>query len=131
MIGIDLWDKRVWIALKIEWVVVPHAVVPRVETIKKIKQLLQNSDTQEIVVGLPYDLYGNDEKQLDKTKAFIEKLKNIFPEHTIIGYDERYTTKAAESIIEKFWNKNKTLYKDDISAALILEWYIESRKNNI
>jgi RNase H-fold protein (predicted Holliday junction resolvase) len=29
-------------------------------------------------VGLPYDLYGKNLIQLDKTKKFIERLKDIF-----------------------------------------------------
>ncbi len=128
MIGIDLWDKRVGLALALEWVVIPHDIVPRVELIRSLKKLLKKYHMQKIVVWLPYDLYGIDTKQLEKTQVFIKKLKNIFPDIEICGHDERYTTYEAELTLEKNWKKSKNSYKDDISAALILESYIRSSK---
>jgi len=128
MIGVDLWDKRVWIAVYTEWVVLPHDIVNRVEIIRYLRKLIKQRDAKKIIVGLPYDLYGVDTKQLDKTRVFIEKLASIFPEQEIIGQDERFTTFEAEATQEKSWKKMKNSYKDDISAALILEWYIHQFK---
>jgi len=130
MLGIDLWDKRVWLATEVEWVVFPHSIVARVELVRIVKKLVRDKNIQTIVVGLPYDLYGKDTKQLDKTEKYIEKLKIIFSKIQVIGFDERFTSIEADSIKEKFWNKKQTAYKDDISAALILEWYISLQKNN-
>jgi RNase H-fold protein (predicted Holliday junction resolvase) len=45
--------------------------------------LIKDYSVETIVVGLPYDLYGKNLRQLDKTKAFIEKLKTIFPDKRI------------------------------------------------
>jgi len=125
MIGIDLWDKRVWIAILVEWIAIPHDIVDRVALVRYLKKLIREQKSTQMIVGLPYDLYGIDTKQLDKTKKFMEKLKNIFPDIEIIWQDERYTTFEAESILQKNWKKTKNTYKDDISAALILEWYIQ------
>jgi putative holliday junction resolvase len=128
MIGIDLWDKRVWIALLIEWVAIPHDIIARVALIRYLKKLVFDRKSEKMIVGLPYDLYGIDTKQLDKTKKFIKKLKDIFPDVEIIWQDERYTSFEAESVLQKNWKKTKNTYKDDISAALILESYIQSSK---
>ena len=126
MIGIDLWDKRVWIALLVEWVAMPHDIVPRVELVRYLKKMVRDRKSEKMIVGLPYDLYGIDTKQLDKTKKFIEKLKTIFPDIEIIWQDERYTSFEADSVLQKNWKKTKSIYKDDISAALIIESYIQS-----
>lgn len=128
MLGIDLWDKRVWLATSIEWVVFPHSIVARVELVRVVKKLVRDKNIQTIVVGLPYDLYGKDTKQLDKTEKYIEKLKTIFSEIEVVGFDERFTSIEADNIKEKFWNRQQSQYKDDISAALILEWYIARKK---
>lgn len=124
MIGVDLWNKRVWIAIYVQWVVLPHDIVNRVAIVRYLQKLIQERNSKKIVVGLPYDLYGIDTKQLDKTKVFIEKLKNIFPDQEIVWHDERFSTFEADATLQKNWNKIKSTYKDDISAALILESYI-------
>jgi RNase H-fold protein (predicted Holliday junction resolvase) len=48
-----------------------------------LKKLIKEYDITTIVVGLPYDLYGKNLKQLEKTNLFIQKLKNIFPNQKI------------------------------------------------
>ncbi len=128
MLGIDLWDKRVWLATAIEGIVFPHSIVARVELVRVVKKLVRDKNIKTIVVGLPYDLYGKDTKQLDKTVKYIEKLKTIFPEINVVGFDERFTSIEADSIKLEFWNKKQTVHKDDISAALILEWYLNSSR---
>jgi len=72
-------------------------------------------------VGLPYDLYGKDRVQLEKTQKFIEKLKNIFPQKDIIGIDERFST--FEARFSQAGNKNV----DDISASIILDTYLHTK----
>jgi RNase H-fold protein (predicted Holliday junction resolvase) len=47
-------------------------------------------------------LYGKDTKQLDKTEKYIEKLKTIFSEIHVVGFDERFTSIEADSIKETF-----------------------------
>jgi len=49
---------------------------------------------------MPYDLYNIDTKQVDKTKKFIEKLKNIFPNIKIDSVDERFTSFEANNILK-------------------------------
>ena len=125
---IDLWDKRCGIALELEWVVVPKAIVPRVELVQRIKKLLEEYSITRIIVWLPYDLYGKDKKQLNKTNLFIEKLKNIFPQVHIEWIDERFTSFEADNILQEMWGRNIWNKKDDLSAVLILESYIRKKK---
>lgn len=123
-LAIDLWDKRCWIAISIEKIAVPKEIVSRVSLVNILKKYIKEYNIKVIVVWLPYDLYNNDMKQLDKTKKFIEKLKLIFPEIKIDSIDERFTSFEADSVLKSMWKNNKEWKKDDISACLILESYL-------
>lgn len=125
---IDLWDKRCWIAIEIDGFSFPKDIVQRVKIIWVIKQYCQEYTIDTIVVGLPYDLYWVKTKQLIKTEKFIQKLHNIFPQHTIVGIDERFTTSGADIIMWEYGNKKKSKKRDDISAQFILESYIAQQK---
>jgi putative Holliday junction resolvase len=125
-LALDLWDKRVGIAFSREWISFPLKIVERTKIIQELKNIIQEKNIKTIIVGLPYDLYNIDTKQLKKTQKFIEKLKNIFSEIKIIGFDERFTSFEAENIQKELWIKEK--YKDDIAAFLILESYLYLKK---
>jgi len=134
-IAIDYWDKRCWVALEIEKIAVPKEIVLRVDIIKTLEKYFKEFlEINQIIVGLPYDLYWIDTKQLDKTKEFIRELENKFGKNStkekkydIIWIDERFTSFEAWNVLEKFWEKNKRAKLDAISASLILESYL-SRK---
>lgn len=129
-IAIDLWDKRCWIAIEVEGISFSHSIVSRVSLVNELKKLFKNKVVGTIIVWLPYDLYWIEKKQLIKTKSFIWKLSNIFPDKKIIWIDERYTSFEAENILKALWENNFEWKKDDISAQLILETYLERAKNN-
>jgi RNase H-fold protein (predicted Holliday junction resolvase) len=65
-----------------------------------LKKYILEYNIRVIVVGYPYDLYNKDRKQLDKTRRFVEKLGNIFPDIEIEHIDERYTSFEAENILK-------------------------------
>ncbi len=119
-LGLDLWNKKCGIAVCINWIVLPKEVVARINIIKVLKKYINDYNVSVIVLWLPYDLYGKDLKQLEKTKKFALKLRSIFPDIEVCFEDERFTSFEADSIISdgKKWNK------DDVSAAIILESYL-------
>lgn len=127
-LAIDLWDKRCWIAIEIEWLIFPKAIIPRIKLIQNLKKYITEYKIWVIVVWLPYDLYWKKFKQLEKTKIFVEKLKKIFPEILIETIDERFTSFEAENILNEIWIKDKKWNKDDLSAVLILESYLKQKK---
>lgn len=126
---IDLWDKRCWISIELQWIVMPKGIVLRHKLIIYLKKIIKEYNIWVIVVWLPYDLYWKNLKQLDKTNLFIEKLKNIFPELKIDSIDERFTSFEADLVLWELWIKDKTWNKDDISAVLILESYLKQQTN--
>lgn len=122
IIAIDLWDKKVGIAHENSGFSFPRAIVKRSELISYLKKLEKEYSYDTIIVGLPYDLYGKELRQLEKTQKFIEKLRSIFSQKYIEGVDERFTTFEAER------NAQKGEQIDDISASLILETYLQNKK---
>lgn len=117
---LDLWDKRVWIAKNTGAFAFSHGIVARPEIIHRIKKLLREYPIDTIVVGLPYDLYGNDDTQLKKTLEFIEKLREIFPDIKVIGHDERFSSFLASQSHEG--------HRDDIAAQHILQSFLDTKR---
>lgn len=121
LLAIDLWDKKCGIALEIGGICLPYDVVARTKLVDYLKKIVIEKGIIWIIVGLPYDLYGKDEKQLDKTKKFIGKLKDFFPKLQIDTIDERYSSFEAKNTT--FAGEKDII--DDVSASIILESYIE------
>lgn len=129
VLAIDLWDKRCWMAIEVEWFSLAKEIVSRTSIISVIKNYDKEYCCHTIVVGLPYDLYGKNMRQLNKTQKFIKKLEIIFPQKKIIGFDERFTSFEADNILQEFWIKNTKWLKDAISAQIILENYLGREEN--
>jgi len=107
-----------------------YDIVARVKIIGEIKKIMQKNDVEEIVVWLPYDIYGKKTRQYIKTEKFIEKLNQIFKNIKIVWVDERYTTIDAERVLLEQWKKFQSEWKDAISALFILESYVWLRAIN-
>ena len=126
-IAIDYWDKRCWIALEVEMIATPKEIVLRVNIINTLdKYFLEYKDIDKIIVWLPYDLYWNDDIQLNKTKEFIRELENKFWKNSsrknkfeIVWIDERFTSFEADNTLRMLWKKSGYEKKDDVSAGLI------------
>ncbi len=129
-LAIDLWDKRCGIAVEIDGFSLAKDIVARTSIIWNIKKYCLDYNCSTIIVGLPYDLYWKNLKQLEKTKKFISKLEEIFPDKKIVWFDERFTSFEANNVLTEFGIKNTRGQKDDISAQIILENYLEREKNN-
>lgn len=119
-ICLDLWDKRVGIARNEGNIAFPHGVVARASIIRYLKKyFLEHSDIDALIIGLPFDLYWTDTKQLDKTREFIVKLQSIFPDIEVIWHDERFSSFEASE-----WFND---HKDDVAASCILQSYLDSK----
>lgn len=130
-LGIDLWNKTCWLAYTLEWIIFTLPQVERHKLVNELKKIIKEKNIEVIVVWLPYDLYGKDKRQLERTLDFIEKIKNIFPLVKIEWIDERFTTFESLNILSSFEKKeNIVSKKDSMSAFLILESYLEKQKRS-
>lgn len=96
-----------------------------------LEKYCQNEDVQTIVIGYPLDI-DKDKDIVIAIDEMYELLKKMFVDKKIFKIDERYTSKIASYMINKYVAKKKSKRDkkdiDKISAMLILQSYM--RMNN-
>lgn len=96
-----------------------------------LKSYLAKENVERFVVGLPIQSNGVPSENAARTKACANKLKKTFG-IPVDFYDERFTSVLAhKTILASGIGKKKRQEKalvDKISATIILESYMESRK---
>jgi putative Holliday junction resolvase len=97
--------------------------------LETIKNLMNEYETDKVVVGLPKMMSGEIGIQAQKVLAFVESLKKTV-EITIIMWDERLTTVSANKVLIEadVSRKNRKKVADKLSAILILQGYLDSRQ---
>ena len=90
---------------------------------------------ERIVIGEPRQLNGAPSENLARVQQFVNRWRNQVPSVPIEFYDERFTSALAHQAmidggLKKSARQNKALV-DEISATIILEDYMRSRKKNI
>ena len=99
------------------------------DLLKQIGLIVKEYDIKSIVVGLPLGLNGKETKQTETVKLFSETLEKN--NYKVIFEDERFTTVLAKKEIIKqkiSTGRNKSLI-DQVSAAFILQSYLDKKKN--
>ena len=131
-IGIAISDETGTIAFGREVIDNNH------KALEKIKNLIAEEKVTKIILGYPLNLKGEKNSQTSEVELFEEKLKSYFSVSpfnniAIFRWDERFTSKmAADSLFESGMKKKKRRDKsnlDIISAALLLQSYLDSKKN--
>lgn len=128
ILGLDIGDSRIGIAMagKGTKIATPLITISNDENLKKkIIGLIGEYQIDTVVVGLPISLDGREGKQAKAVRKFIDDmgLKNIVK---TVFFDERFTTKIAESNISP---KNRKNMSDTMSATVLLNDYLEKEKD--
>jgi putative Holliday junction resolvase len=130
IMAIDYGQKRVGLAVTDELQLIANSLttVRSADIIAFLKDYLSKEKVDCIVVGEP--------KQMNNTpsESFVRLLKKTFPTVPVERMDERFTSKMAfqamiDGGLKKKDRQNKELV-DSISATLILQSYMEYRKNS-
>jgi putative Holliday junction resolvase len=131
-LGIDFGDVRVGLALSD----LTKTISKPFETIKyinledlslQLKVIIEEKEVDTLVVGIPFNMSGEDTKQTVKVREFVLFIENIIslPIHLI---DERLTSKEAEKTMHtlniKTGHNKGTI--DKIAASIILQEYLDS-----
>ena len=131
-LGIDYGDARIGVAISDELGITAQGL----ETIhhenndkialRRLEEIVKEYKVDKIVVGKPLNMDGSKSERMEKTEAFIHKLKCKFNNIEIDWIDERLTTVEAHKTmnllgINKYKKRNIV---DTISAVYILEKYI-------
>ena len=129
LLGLDVGDKRIGIALSEGRLAVPSDVLERTteeEDLERIASLARKCDAERIVIGLPRSMDGSIGKQAELVLAFSKALAN----HISIPIkmcDERLTTVTADRLMHESGAKRKKRKEniDAMAAAVILQAYID------
>ena len=134
-ISIDYGSKKIGLATTDINKIIASALatVKTKEAISYLKKFNQQNPIDKFIIGEPKQKDGSPSIIESEIATFINLLNLSFPSISIERYDERYTSKIAlnfirESGINKQKRKNKSLI-DRISAAIILQSYLESKNN--
>lgn len=136
VLSLDVGDKTVGVAVSDPTGVIatPVVTIKRGKSvdrdIEEIVSLANAYKVCEVVVGLPISLGNRQTAQTQKVTEFTERLKESI-QVPVVYYDERYTTKIAHSVLYEAGIKGRHHKKvvDQLSAVIILEDFLESRRN--
>lgn len=133
--ALDVGSKRIGVALSdaSQFLASPLTTIkaePQERTLAQIVQLLTLHDVELLVVGLPLTLSGEIGPQARSVEEFVEHLRErtVVP---IVLRDERLTSAEAERmLIEAGLKPEKRKQQiDQVAAMLILQDYLDSRRN--
>ena len=134
ILSIDYGKKRTGIAVSDQLQIIANGLTT-VETSKIfdfLNEYLQKEDVSCIVVGLPKQMNNEPSENMKRVEPFVNRLKKLYPQIPVEYWDERFSSKMAEQAmrdagLKKKDRQNKELV-DEISAAIILQGYMESRR---
>lgn len=136
ILGIDHGDVRTGVAVcdKNEILASPVTVITerRDEVLaQKIADIAKEQHAQEIVMGLPKNMDGSVGFRAQAIEAFAEILREV-TRLPVTLRDERLTTVSAHQYLNAADTRGKKRKQtvDAVSAVLILEDYLGSRKGN-
>jgi putative Holliday junction resolvase len=97
-----------------------------------LQQYLQQEQVERIVIGEPRQPNGQPSENLQRVQQFVNRWRKAHPEIPIDYYDERFTSVLAHQAmldggLRKKARQDKALV-DEISATIILEDYLRSKK---
>ena len=136
IMGMDYGEKTIGIAVSdpFGWTAQGVEIIRRKdennlkESMERIKELIEQYDVKKIVLGFPKNMNNTLGDRAEKTLEFKEKLEKRFSIEVIL-WDERLSTKAAESILleaDISRSKRKKVI-DKMAAVYILQGYLDSK----
>ncbi len=133
-VAFDIGDRRIGVAISdpFNTYALPSQTYFRKgfkEDVEAIAQIASSKGATAIICGLPVNFDGTEAVQTEKTRRFIDALKEktAIP---VICEDERFTTKMAhETLISEGMRREKRKnYVDALAAANILDGYLSKLK---
>ena len=135
LLCLDYGRKRVGVAVTDPLKIIASGLetIPTHQIRDYLKTYLSGGEVDGIVVGYPKTVRNEPSEAVQYIDPFLKWFKNEFPAVPLDLYDERFTSKMAErTLIEagvpKMKRRDKSLV-DKISAALILQSYLDAAKN--
>lgn len=101
-------------------------------SMKLLVEALIESNATTVIIGLPKNMDGSEGAAAERSRKYGQSLIARLPKLEIVYYDERLTSKIAESqllSLDKSRSQRKEL-SDQVAATIIMEDYLTSLKGN-
>ena len=137
ILGIDYGEVRTGLALSdmSETLASPFKTLkmakdPKISIERLLKEIAEHTIIR-LVVGLPLLLSGKESNMTQTVKVFAKNLE-MASSLPLILWDERLTSKEVERLMieAKVKRKKRTSHLDTLSATLILQSYLDSKKKS-
>lgn len=134
IIAIDYGRKRTGLAASDTLQMIANGLdtVPSGEVVQYLSDYVRKEPVDTFVVGLPKQMNNEPSENMKYVEAFVSHLKRTIPNIPVVYYDERFTSVLAHrAMLEGGLKKKKRQDKglvDEISAVIILQAYMESKK---
>ena len=137
ILAIDYGRKRTGLAVSDVMQIIANglATVSTHELLDFIIDYTRRESVERIIIGLPKQMNSEVSESMKYIEPFVRNLKKRLPEMSVEFVDERFTSVLAhrtmlEAGLKKKDRQNKALV-DEISATIILQTYLESKRFNI
>ncbi|MBE6282370.1 MAG: Holliday junction resolvase RuvX [Bacteroides sp.] len=137
ILAIDYGKKRTGIAVTdvLQIIAGGLTTVPTVDLMDFLIEYVETEPVERILVGHPKQMNNEDSENMKRIVPFVNSLKKKMPSIPIELVDERFTSVLAHQAmidggLKKKARQNKALV-DEISATIILQSYLESKKYSI
>ncbi|MBM6882525.1 Holliday junction resolvase RuvX [Bacteroides caecigallinarum] len=134
ILAIDYGRKRTGLAVTDPMQIIASGLttVPTHELADFIKNYVGKEKVERIIIGHPRQMNYEDSENMKNIIPFVNRLKKMLPDIPVEFVDERFTSVLAHQAmlaggLKKKDRQNKALV-DEISATIILQSYLESRK---
>ena len=134
ILSIDYGRKRTGLAVTdpLQLIAGGLATVATSELFDWLKGYVGREDVERIVIGEPRQMNGQPSENMGRIEQFVGRWRQAMPHVPVEYYDERFTSVLAHQAmlaggLHKKARQNKALV-DEISATIILEDYMRSRK---
>lgn len=134
ILALDYGRKRTGVAVSDPLKIIANGLttVPSHELLAFIQQYTSKEQVERIVIGLPRQRSGEFSESMNYIRPFVVLLKKALPEIPVEYVDERFTSVLAHQAmlaggVKKKERQNKALV-DEISATIILQSYLESKR---
>jgi putative Holliday junction resolvase len=128
VLGLDHGSRRVGVAVSdaLRITAQPLEVVPRTRAVNRVKEIVDEYEIAEIVVGLPTSLNGNEGPPAAAARAFGDEIA-LATGMEVAYVDERFTTVTAEKVMLEAGAKRQVRRDslDKVAAAIILQTFLD------
>lgn len=137
VMGLDLGEKTLGIAISDPLRIIANGIetfrfqeLDLNSALERVKFYVQKEGIQEIALGLPLHMSGEESDHSKMCMKFKEMIENSIPNVKVNMVDERWTTKQANRFLleaDLSRNKRKKVI-DKMAAVIILETFLQYAK---